>query len=245
VSEGTYFVLSDSLEIGRFTTGGESGFKSYNLTAPSSTGTYTYKVTLQRAFTGESDSLSHTLNVVNPPDTPPAPYYIGKGLKEPCYPYRSTYVFGADLGTPNANNWNCLPLIWDSTTYFDLSQITKNHEVVVALYAQDQDLYTGTTIKFEWYRERDNKLLFTHKYDLPNPPSGYYWDWYYAYSYIGWVDWEINENGYYYVKISDSARGTTRTIRFLVTGITSTSTAIKGILRYKAPIGFGSIAREY
>jgi hypothetical protein len=148
-----------------------------------------------------------------------ASYYIGKGLKEPCSPYRSTYVFGADLNTPNANNWNCLAEIWDSTTYFDLSQITKNHEVVVVLYTQDQDLSTGTTLRAEWYRKRDNKLLFTYEYNLPNPPSGYYWDWYYAYSYIGWVDWEINENGDYYVKVSDSARGTSQTIYFTVTGI--------------------------
>jgi hypothetical protein len=155
-----------------------------------------------------------------PPPLPDPPYYIGKGLKEPCPPYRSAYVFGADLNKVDANDWNCVAQIVDPTTFFDLSYITKNHEVVVALYVVS-NLHSASTITFKWYRKRDSKLLYTLKYDIPDPRAhGYgYWAWYYVYSYIGWVDWEISENGEYYVKITDSAKGTSRTINFLVAGI--------------------------
>lgn len=156
-----------------------------------------------------------------PPPLPSPPCYIGKGLREPCSPYRSTYVFGAELNKPNADNWNCTPQIVDPTTFFDVSYITKNREVVVALYT-GSNLYSQTTVVHEWYRKRDNKLLFSYKYSINAPPSGYYYPWYYVYSYIGWVDWEINENGLYYVKITDSAKGFTGVVEFLVAGIIPT-----------------------
>jgi hypothetical protein len=157
-----------------------------------------------------------------PPPLPDPPYYIGKGLKEPCPPYRELYVFGAALGSLDLNIFaggsNCPLEVQDATTLFDLSGMTKNREVVLAYY-QPCNLYQRTTVKFEWYRKRDSKLLYTYSYNIPSPPPDYYWPWYGVFSYIGYCDWEINENGDYHVKITDSAKGTSRTIDFLVVGI--------------------------
>jgi len=141
-------------------------------------------------------------------------YYIGKGLREPCSPNRTAYVFGAELNVPNADNWNCLPEIVDPTTTFDLSTITINHEVAVTL-ANFTNLSSGGRVTFTWYRSRDNKVLYTFNYDIPNPATS--WLWYYVYSYLGYVDWEISENGDYYVTIS-SPWGT-QTLNFSVIGI--------------------------
>lgn len=123
---------------------------------------------------------------------------MGKGLREPCSPYRQAYVFGADLNVPNANNWNCVPVIMDPTTSFDLSTITPNHEVVVALLVA-YNIIAGAShvVSMKWYRDRDSNLLFDWSYTFPD--RGYAWA--YVYSYIGYVPWEIYENGNYHVDI--------------------------------------------
>ncbi len=129
---------------------------------------------------------------------------MGKGLSEPCSPYRTAYVFGAELNAVYFSS-NCPPSIMDPTTSFDLSSITPNHEVVVALL-DGYYLPSGSSylVQFKWYRARDAALLYTFSYTIPDPGSyGYgYWSWYYVYSYIGYVSWEIWENGGYYVDIT-------------------------------------------
>jgi hypothetical protein len=127
-------------------------------------------------------------------------YFMGKGVREPCSPYREAYVFGAPLNEPNADDWNCAAAIVDETSSFDLSTITPNHEVVVALL-HIYELYFSVEIKFRWYRDRDSKLLFEYIYTIPDPPEYGYWLWAYVYSYIGYVSWEIWENGDYHVDI--------------------------------------------
>jgi len=125
-------------------------------------------------------------------------YYLGKGLYEPCSPYREAYFFGAELNSVDADGWNCQPKIVDETSSFDLSTITKNHEVVVALL-NISDIPEGVcNFRWEWYRNRDNKLLFSYDWSHSAKEGG----WVYAYSYIGWVDWEINENGDYRVEVT-------------------------------------------
>ena len=143
---------------------------------------------------------------------------MGKGLKEPCSPYREAYVFGAELNTPDANNWNCLPQVVDATNSFDLSLITPYHEVVVGII-NGANLTTGLTVNCKWYRDRDNKLLFEFNYEIPSPQSyGYdYWLWYYVYTYIGYVPWEIWENGAYHLDFV--AGGFSKRLNFTVTGI--------------------------
>jgi len=163
-----------------------------------------------------------TVPLPQPPPLPNPPCYLGKGLREPCSPYRKLYVFGAPFGSfdPNifASGVNCRLEIIEPTTLFDLSKISKNSEVVLAYYVAER-VYSSRTIEFKWYRKRDNKLLFRFKYNIPDPRPGYYWSWYGVFSYIGYCSWEINENGYYYVTITDSAKGTVCTIEFLVVGI--------------------------
>ena len=67
VSQGTYYVYHNNIQIGTFSSGGESGYKTFNLTAPSSPGSYQFTVKLQRAYTGESDSKTYGIEVTQPP----------------------------------------------------------------------------------------------------------------------------------------------------------------------------------
>ncbi len=143
-------------------------------------------------------------------------FSIGKGLREPCDPYREMPLFGAPLNSVEAENWNCLPQIVGATTAFDLSGLAINHEVVVASLTVSgvEDLFFTTRLR--WYRERDNKLL----YDYSFPKYAAYWDWYYAYSYIGYVAHEISENGTYYVQVSVSGDVSyNKTIYFTVSSL--------------------------
>lgn len=143
---------------------------------------------------------------------------MGKGLKEPCNPYREAYYFGAELNEPDANDWNCLPEVVDPTNSFNLASITPYHEVVVGLI-QAANLQSALTVSGKWYRDRDNALLFQFDYDIPSPQSqGYaYWLWYYVYTYIGFVPWEIWENGAHH--LDWEANGFSKRLNFTVAGI--------------------------
>lgn len=143
-------------------------------------------------------------------------YGIGKGLREPCSPSRSTNVFGADLNVPSAADWNCLPALVSPTASFDLSGISKNHEVVVALLNIDGIGGLDCQVTFRWYREYDHKLL----YQYTRSKGKLWWNWFYVYSYIGYTDWEINDNGVYSVEVIVSGDiSYSRTIYFDVSGI--------------------------
>ena len=120
---------------------------------------------------------------------------LGKGLLEPQPPFRKAWFFGAELNSVSADGWESLPSIDGETNSFDLSSITLNHEVCVALIRINNARGGMTYFKMRWYRARDDKLLFTYDWSYLAVADG----WCYAYSYIGWVDWEINENGEYYV----------------------------------------------
>jgi len=120
---------------------------------------------------------------------------MGKGLEEPCWPWRECMVFGADLGTPNASDWNCIPEIIGRTNSFDLSTITPNHDVAIALivfYNVTEEL----PVTFKWYRNRDNKLIYQSWYTTPEPCEECY-----VYGYIGYAPEEIWENGNYHLHI--------------------------------------------
>ena len=150
---------------------------------------------------------------------------MGKGLEEPCSPYREAYVFGAELNVPNASGWNCFPEVVDATSLFDLSLITPYHEVVVAiLYASDLPGGRSYDVHHKWYWDRDAKLLFDFACTIPDPWNyGWdYWSWYYVYSYIGYVPWEIWENGDYHVDLIVTGRSS-QTLNFAVIGIVGES----------------------
>ncbi len=143
-------------------------------------------------------------------------YGIGKGLREPCSPYREAYFFGAELNEPSAAGWNCIPAIVGSTTSFDLSTISENHEVVVALLGVTSTREGTYTVTFRWYRQRDNKVLYSYSWSrFSRSGEGLF-----VYSYIGWTNNEISENGDYYVDIEVSGiESYTKTIQFSVIGI--------------------------
>lgn len=141
---------------------------------------------------------------------------IGKGLREPCSPYREANVFGAGLNEPNADNWNCIPKLVKATTSYDLSAISKGHEVVVALLGVSNAISGFYHIRFRWYRERDDALLYDYIFDYTAFEGG----WLYGYSYIGYNNWEISENGSYRVRVDVSGvESYTREISFTVSGI--------------------------
>lgn len=143
-------------------------------------------------------------------------YAIGKGLREPVSPYRQAYFFGAPLGEPNASGWNAIPTIVDPTTNFNLSALIPGHEVVVALLGIRSTLAGVYHVNFKWYRSRDNALLYDYTFDATAPAGGDL----YAYSYIGYVDWEISENGEYRVAISVTGPSSySRAPSFSVSGI--------------------------
>jgi len=141
---------------------------------------------------------------------------IGKGLKEPCSPYREAYFFGAELNEPSADNWNCIPTVVSPTTSFDLSTISEGKEIAVAFLGVSNTLAGTYHIRFRWYRDRDDALLYDYTFDHTPPRGG----WIYGYSYIGYVGWEIIENGGYVVEIEvTGAESYIKKIPFTVSGI--------------------------
>lgn len=143
-------------------------------------------------------------------------YGLAKGLQEPCSPYRSAYYFGAELNKPSADGWNCLPDLVGPAASFNLSAIPMGREVLVALL-KIQGTPEGTLdFRADWYRDRDNALLFSMSWS--------YWvregSWIYFYSYLGYVDWEISENGSYRVEFTVAGALSYRAIiSFTITGI--------------------------
>jgi len=143
-------------------------------------------------------------------------YGLAKGLREPCSPYREAYYFGAPLNEPSASGWNCLPELVGQTSNFDLSSIPTGREVLVALLKVQNTPEGSLNFKAEWYRNRDNALLFTQPWSYQARAGG----WTYFYAYLGYVDWEISENGGYRVEFTVSgALSYFKVIQFTVSGI--------------------------
>ncbi len=125
---------------------------------------------------------------------------ISKGLKEPCSPYRQAYFFGAELNSVNADGWNCQPQPVGKTDTYDLSALTLNHEVLVALISIRNPVPGPYHIEFTWTRDRDSKILFRWSFNVTNIPG---FDEY-GYAYLGYTLNELSENGRYYVEIDVS-----------------------------------------
>ncbi len=143
-------------------------------------------------------------------------YGLAKGLREPCSPYREAYYFGAPLNEPSADGWNCLPELVNQTQNFDLSTIPEGREVVVALLKVSNTPSGQMNFRAQWFRNRDNKLLFDLTWSYSARAGG----WTYFYGYLGRVSWEINENGGYRVEFTISgALSYFTVIQFNITGI--------------------------
>lgn len=129
-------------------------------------------------------------------------YGLAKGLREPASPFRTAYFFGAALNSVSAENWNAAPVLVDESFVYDLSTIPRGREVVVGLITVTSPPDGDYSINFKWYKEG----LFSPIYDYSENVSARNWAWLYAYSYIGYVDWEIDVNGAYYLMITVSGR---------------------------------------
>lgn len=119
----------------------------------------------------------------------------GKGLTEPCSPYRTCQVYGVPLNEPDADGWNCPPEFTEKTNTFDLSGFVDWAEVVVFMIVLEDTVEGLTQFRFRWYRERDNALIFDYTWQYNVELAG---GWVYAYCYIGYTPNEISENGWYY-----------------------------------------------
>ena len=67
-------------------------------------------------------------------------------------------------------------------------------------------LYNGGFINYRWYRDEDNKLLFSWTHMIPDPSTEgeEYWAWYSTYTWLGYFSHEIDRVGDYHVDISSS-----------------------------------------
>jgi len=152
-------------------------------------------------------------------------YYIGKGMKEPCSPNREDYCFGADLNDFSADGWNCLPNIWDGTSAFNVSALTPDCEVPVALCNVDVTAAGTYRITFKWYRDdRPGEILYESYYEGAVGAG----QWIYGYSFIGWASAEIVVNGNYHVDIDVKLNGSpvdSDTINFSISGISAVGEA--------------------
>jgi len=162
-------------------------------------------------------------------------YSLGKGMRDPSFPYLYVEVFGAELNQiPGSPAFGSAPEIVFATAVFDLAPLTINHEVAVALLNLT-DLTGGQRVQFDWYRARDNKLLFSYPLTIPLRDDLSPWGWYYCFSYIGWTANEISGDGDYRVSIQVEGVGST-TIAFTVKGITPVPSPNVGTLQLPAAV---------
>jgi hypothetical protein len=162
-------------------------------------------------------------------------YHLGKGMRDPNFPYLTVMVFGAEPGQiPGSPAFGSAPEILFETAVFDLASLTLNHGVAVAL-VNLTDMTGNKRVQFDWYRARDNKLLFSSPYLIPPYTGGGNWGWYYCFSYIGWSPSEISEDGAYRVSIQVEGVGST-TIAFSVVGITPVPSPTVGTLQLPAAV---------
>lgn len=141
---------------------------------------------------------------------------LGKGLREPCPPYRTFNVFGEPPLPSQPLPWNCSPELVAETTSFDLSGMTPEHEVAVALVAIASPIGGDYKVKFQWFNDRTGIKLYEFLGVTAGPILQRVW-WS---SWIGWYDWEINENGTYRVDIDiEGAETFSASLYFDITGI--------------------------
>jgi hypothetical protein len=140
VDQGTYSVILDYGEIDRFTTYGESGWRSYSLTAPSSPGTYTHTVTLQRLYTGEKDSKSYTITVVTPP---PSGYLSNLRTSWNESAKTMSYYYTVNI-TQGTGTWKVI-----TYGYFSITPVT--FSVTSVPYSKDQEWLRETLSSYKSY----------------------------------------------------------------------------------------------
>ncbi len=124
-------------------------------------------------------------------------FSLGKGLREPCSPFRQLPIFGQPATPSTSLAWNCLPEPMEPARQFDLSGITEGHEVVVALLTCTGLPPGYYTSYFTWHRVRDGRVIASWEVRLAVPQAGQAS----FYSWIGWFASEISENGDYSAEV--------------------------------------------
>ncbi|MDD4874315.1 MAG: hypothetical protein PHE15_05005 [Dehalococcoidales bacterium] len=177
----------------------------------------------QRYYREESFNEHYNIGSIGQASPSFASIGIGKGVKETSGQQRLVNVFGAELNMTGTAFYNLFSpvVISEPTKEFDLSTITPNHEVVVCGF-RASNVTTESHGIFKWYRVRDRKLLYSGDFIQPAPPEGLTWNPFEFLSVIGYVPWEINENGDYMVDMTFKTayqESPVETIGFTVTGI--------------------------
>ena len=140
---------------------------------------------------------------------------LGKGLSEPVSPWRQAPVWGAELNTPNADNWNAVPEVNGSARSFDFSSLDIGHEAIVALFSQTDIPEGPQDLTIIWYNQYGEEI-YTFSTTFNVPAGG--WGWLYCYSYIGYVPWELYANENYSVTFLLNGIILER-INFTITGV--------------------------
>jgi hypothetical protein len=145
-------------------------------------------------------------------------YSLGKGFRDPCFPYLYVQVFGAPAGSISPTQpFNCAPEIVFEGQEFDLSVISPGQLCAVAL-AVFTDFPGGQSVDFKWYRLRDSELIHSDSYTIPSREGGASWGWYWVASYIAYGPGAVDENTTYYLQITSMGEETAE-ILFWTKGI--------------------------
>ena len=142
---------------------------------------------------------------------------LGKGLQEKLSPNRTVMVYGAELGVLEAAVLYPPLQVVEASTSFDLAYILPNREVAVALATVRAASPGNYTVTFKWYRQRDSALIRQTAVPLYTSVPA----WLSAYDVIGWLPWEITENGHHVLGVEVTGpMVATGAIVFTITGIT-------------------------
>ncbi len=167
---------------------------------------------------------------------------LGTAVREVGGSGRSFTILGAALGSPPAE-LNTYPdiAIAQSVSQLNLASVPVNTEAILALIHLYNFAYgEGVSVVWNWYRDRDSKLIFQFTYTLPSLPSNSNYTKVMPYSYIGFLSasirgWdEIQENGSYHVDVS--VNGTkVATFPFTVIGVSQVISKRTSITMVDAP----------
>jgi len=174
------------------------------------------------------------ISTITAPSLPSYPFYIGKGVTGSN---GTLTLFGYPLPNYLSSDFNSIVgntpyTIQNPTTNFDVSSLTEDHEVVLVMYYNTSTHITSqVNFAFNWYREHDNKCVFSYSSYISAPPIGSYYPGIAMTAWIGWLSEnsfeylggyyeEIMENGYYRCEINITGGLTdSGTIPFVVTSM--------------------------
>ena len=174
------------------------------------------------------------ISTITAPSLPSSPFYIGKGVTGSN---GTLTLFGYPLPNYLSDDFDSIVgntpyTIQNPTTNFNISSLTEDHEVVLVMYYNTSTHITSAvTVTTNWYREHDNKCVFSCSNYTSAPPTGSYYSSFATTFWIGWLSEstfnylggyyeEIMENGYYRCDINiTGGLYDSGTIYFVVSGM--------------------------